>query len=184
MRWTSAQAFAFAAASAAATCVVAFMPIAAGSADDEESAIFGVKISCRISRLALISVAHEAGSFNDLRAVLGNDVAIKAFREGTRPFPDGAIMQGWLGSTCHRPRTTQSSARLNLSFPEAPQTFSSCQDSKRYASTGGWGFGRFEWRAEPQRRVAQHLLPLPRSCAKSRRFGFHALRAVKAGRRR
>ena len=36
MRWTSAQAFAFAAASAAATCVVAFMPIAAGSADDEQ----------------------------------------------------------------------------------------------------------------------------------------------------
>jgi hypothetical protein len=27
-----------------------------------------------------------------LRAQLGNDIAIKAFREGTRPFPDGAVI--------------------------------------------------------------------------------------------
>ena len=40
----------------------------------------------------LISVAHEAGDLNDLRAILGNDVAIKAYREGKLPFPDGAII--------------------------------------------------------------------------------------------
>ena len=40
----------------------------------------------------LISVAHEAGNLNDLRAILGNDVAIKAYREGKLPFPDGAII--------------------------------------------------------------------------------------------
>ena len=87
MRWTSAQAFAFAAASAAATCVVAFMPIAAGSADDEASPIFGVKLPAGYRDWQMISVAHEAGSLNDIRAVLGNEIAIKAYREGTRPFP-------------------------------------------------------------------------------------------------
>ena len=42
--------------------------------------------------MGVISVAHEAGKLNDLRAILGNDIAMKAFRDGTRPFPDGTIM--------------------------------------------------------------------------------------------
>jgi hypothetical protein len=37
----------------------------------------------------LISVAHEEGNLNDLRAILGNDVAIHAFRDGKLPFPEG-----------------------------------------------------------------------------------------------
>src|SRR5215510_7963523 len=40
----------------------------------------------------LISVAREEGELDDIRAVLGNDVAIKAYREGKLPFPDGAII--------------------------------------------------------------------------------------------
>ena len=40
----------------------------------------------------LISVAHEAGNNNDLRAILGNDVAIESYRDGKLPFPDGTII--------------------------------------------------------------------------------------------
>ncbi|MGA7925163.1 MAG: cytochrome P460 family protein [Candidatus Sulfotelmatobacter sp.] len=42
----------------------------------------------------LITVKHLlfAGKGDQLRAQLGNDIAIKAFKEGTRPFPDGAII--------------------------------------------------------------------------------------------
>jgi hypothetical protein len=40
----------------------------------------------------LISVAHEEGNLNSFAAVLGNDVAIKAYREAKLPFPDGAII--------------------------------------------------------------------------------------------
>lgn len=40
----------------------------------------------------LISVAHEEGNLNDLRAILGNDPAISAYRAGTLPFPDGTII--------------------------------------------------------------------------------------------
>ena|SRR5437773_6654007 len=40
----------------------------------------------------LISVAREEGSLDDIRAVLGNDMAIKAYREGTLPFPEGTII--------------------------------------------------------------------------------------------
>jgi molybdate transport system substrate-binding protein len=45
----------------------------------------------------LISVAQEEGDLNDLRANLGNDIAIKAYREGKSPFPGGTIIArlGW-----------------------------------------------------------------------------------------
>ena len=36
----------------------------------------------------LISVAHEEGKLNDIRAILGNDIAIKAYRDARIPFPD------------------------------------------------------------------------------------------------
>ncbi|MGA7328524.1 MAG: cytochrome P460 family protein [Rhodomicrobium sp.] len=37
-------------------------------------------------------MAHEEGNLNDLRAILGNGVAINASREGKLPYPDGAII--------------------------------------------------------------------------------------------
>jgi hypothetical protein len=40
----------------------------------------------------LISVTQGEGDFNQLRAQLGNDIAMKAYREGMLPFPDEAII--------------------------------------------------------------------------------------------
>ena len=41
----------------------------------------------------MISVEQLAGNkLKQLRAQLGNDIAIEAFREGKLPFPDGAII--------------------------------------------------------------------------------------------
>ncbi len=37
-------------------------------------------------------MAHEEGDLNDIRAILGNDIAIKAYREGKLPFPEGTII--------------------------------------------------------------------------------------------
>ena len=45
---------------------------------------------------------QEEGDFNQLRAQLGNDVAIKVRQEGKLPFPDGTIMLalgGWGSGT-------------------------------------------------------------------------------------
>ena len=72
--------------------VVAHMAPTSGPADGEVAPIFGIKIPPGYRDWRLISVAHEAGNLNDLRAILGNDVAIKAFRAGRLPFPDGAII--------------------------------------------------------------------------------------------
>jgi hypothetical protein len=40
----------------------------------------------------LISGANEEGDLNDLRAILGNDIAIKACREAKLPCLDGTII--------------------------------------------------------------------------------------------
>jgi Cytochrome P460 len=72
--------------------IVAFTAPASGHTDGEAAPIFGVKIPPGYRDWRLISVAHEAGNLNDLRAILGNDVAIKAYREGKLPFPDGTMI--------------------------------------------------------------------------------------------
>jgi Cytochrome P460 len=75
-----------------ALTILTALPFASGHAEDETSPIFGVKIPAGYRDWRLISVAHEEGSLNDLRAILGNDVAIRAAREGKPPFPDGTII--------------------------------------------------------------------------------------------
>src|SRR5262249_52454428 len=71
---------------------IAYMGDASGQAGDEAAPIFGIKMPPGYRDWRVISVAHEEGSLNDLRAVLGNDVAFKAARDGTLPYPDGAIV--------------------------------------------------------------------------------------------
>ena len=77
---------------AAVAGVVAYMAPASGQADEEAAPIFVNKIPPGYRDWRLISVAHEEGNLNDIRAILGNDIAIKAYREGKLPFPDGTII--------------------------------------------------------------------------------------------
>jgi hypothetical protein len=112
---------------------------------DNVSPVFGVALPEGYRDWKLITVAHEAGKNNDIRGVLGNDIAVKAFREGTLPFPDGAII-------ARLAYVFKSSPENDAVFP-APQSFVagdptnvqiSVKDSKKYAATGGWGYGQFE----------------------------------------
>jgi hypothetical protein len=123
---------------AAAACVLAFVPLTAGQADDDSSPIFGVRIPDGYRQWALIAPSHEAGGFNELRGILGNPVAVTAYREGTLPFPDGAALAklAW---------TREPSSEFPGAFVPGHATTVQImvKDSKRYVSTGGWGFGRF-----------------------------------------
>src|ERR1700736_2372804 len=69
-----------------------YMGLAPARADGESAPALEGKLPAGYRDWKLISVAHEEGNLNDLRAVLGNDVAIKAYREGKLPFPDGAMI--------------------------------------------------------------------------------------------
>ena len=67
--------------------VVASIASVAGHANDDVSPVFVTKIPAGYRDWRLISVAHEEGNLHSFAAVLGNDVAIKAYRGGTLPVP-------------------------------------------------------------------------------------------------
>ena len=124
--------------------VVAYMAPAYGQADGEAAPIFGVKIPPGYRDWRLISVAHEEGNLNDLRAILGNDVAIKAYREGQLPFPDGTIIARLAWSYVPSEENNKVFGRPQ-SFVAGPPTNGvqfMVKDSRKYASTGGWGFAQ------------------------------------------
>jgi hypothetical protein len=66
-----------------AACAAALTALARGEEADDSSPIFGVKIPARYRGWELIAPSHEAGGFNELRGILGDAVAMKAYREGT-----------------------------------------------------------------------------------------------------
>src|SRR6185436_11471685 len=72
--------------------VLAFTPLTPGPSAQEVAPIFVKEVPKGYRDWRVVSVAHEAGDLNDIRAVLGNDIAIKAYREGKLPFPEGAIV--------------------------------------------------------------------------------------------
>ncbi|WP_158932485.1 cytochrome P460 family protein [Acidisphaera sp. S103] len=113
--------------------------------DAEASTIFGGKLPPDYRDWKLISVAHEEGTLNDLRAILGNDVAITAYRQGKLPFPEGTIIA--------RLAWNYTPSEENDKVFGKPQSFVAgapkegvqfmVKDSSKYASTGGWGFTEF-----------------------------------------
>jgi len=124
--------------------VVFFSAPASGHADEEAAPIFGIKIPPGYRDWKLISVAHEEGNLNDLRALLGNDAAIKAYRDGKLPFPDGTIIArlAWSyvpseenNKVFGRAQSFVAGAATNVQFM--------VKDSRKYAATGGWGFAQF-----------------------------------------
>lgn len=123
---------------------VASFAIAAGafameqSGHGEASPIYGVTLPDGYRQWELIAPSQEAAPLNELRAVLGNATAIKAYKAGTLPFPDGTVLVklAWK----HEPSPEFEPA----SIPGAATTVQvMVKDSKKYAATGGWGFGRF-----------------------------------------
>jgi hypothetical protein len=127
-----------------ALTILAAVPFSARSADDESPPIFG-KIPSGYRDWKLVSVAHEEGNLNDLRAVLGNDIAIKAYREGTLPFPDGAIIARLAWSYVPSEENNKVFGRPQ-SFVAGPPTNVQfmIKDSGKYAATGGWGYAQFD----------------------------------------
>jgi hypothetical protein len=127
------------ACAAAATCCTLAVAFAThATAGKPASPIYGVTIPDGYRQWQLIAPAQEAAPLNELRAVLGNAIAIKAYREGTLPFPDGAVLAklAW--------KHVPSSEFEPASIPGAATTVQvMVKDSKKYAATGGWGFGRF-----------------------------------------
>ena len=89
-----------------------------------------------------ISVSYNGGK---LAVILGNPAMIAAYKAGVpgngKPFPDGARM-----AKIHwNPKTNQRAPGP----PVVPDTLHDVdfmvKDSKRFADSGGWGYGEFEY---------------------------------------
>jgi hypothetical protein len=113
---------------------------AADAKNDSETAspIYGVEVPNDYRQWPVIAPAQEAPPLDELRVVLGNPAAMRAFRDNVRPFPDGTVLTklAW--------KHVQSPDFEPASVPGVATTVQvMVKDSKRYASTGGWGYGRF-----------------------------------------
>jgi hypothetical protein len=125
--------------------IVAFTAPASLHADDSAAPVFVTRIPPGYRDWKLISVSHEEGNLNSLSAILGNDVAIKAYREGKLPYPDGTIIAA-LHYT-HAPSAENNKVFGKAqSFVPGPTTGIQfmVKDSTKYAATGGWGFATFK----------------------------------------
>ena len=65
---------------------------ASGKAAGEAAPTYVTQIPPGYRDWTVISVAHEEGNLNSLGAIVGNDTAIKAYRDGKLPYPDGTII--------------------------------------------------------------------------------------------
>jgi hypothetical protein len=104
--------------------LVTLIPAVRGHADAESGAPFVTEIP--------------------LGAVLGNDVAFKAFRDGKLPYPDGSIIAALHYRNVPSDENNMVFGQAQSFVPGAPTNIQfMVKDSKKYAATGGWGFGHF-----------------------------------------
>jgi hypothetical protein len=125
--------------------VIAYMVPASGQATQNSAPVYVTKIPSGYRDWRWISSAHEAGSLNSLGAVLGNDVAINAYREGKLPFPDGTIIAALHYRNVPSDENNKVFGQAQSFVPGPPTNIQfMVKDSTKYAATGGWGFGHFQ----------------------------------------
>jgi Cytochrome P460 len=128
----------------AVAAVVGHMASVSGQTDKAAAPIFVKEMPPGYRDWRLISVSHEGSNINSIGAVLGNDVATKAYREGKLPSPDGTIIAAVHYKYVASDENNKVFGRAQ-SFVPGPATNVQFEvkDSKKYAATGGWGFGHF-----------------------------------------
>jgi hypothetical protein len=124
--------------------MAALTPATSGQTGQDAALVWVTKIPAGYRDWKWISSAHEEGNLNSIGAVLGNDVAIKAYSEKTLPFPDGTIIAALHYRYTSSEENNQVFGRAQSFVPGSPTNVQfMVKDSKKYAATGGWGFGHF-----------------------------------------
>jgi hypothetical protein len=130
----------------ALACVVAAQSPTSQSSDEAAAAIAAGKLPPGYRDWRLISVAREEGDLDDIRAVLGNDIAIASYREGKSSHPDGTIIArlAWsFDASAENNKTFGRRQSFVAGHPKNGVQFM-VKDSQKYASTGGWGYSQFD----------------------------------------
>ena len=137
---------------ATAAAAIAFTARASRYSDEDAAPIFVTEIPQGYREWRLVSVAHEEGNLNDIRAILGNDEAIKAYREGKLPFPEGTVIARIAWRHVPSAENNKVFGRDQSFVPgDAPPWYLQfmVKDSKKYAATGGWGYAQFDKDGKP-----------------------------------
>lgn len=122
----------------ALTCVAILIPTAVAADTTPPPAPNGIELPQGYKDWRIIAPSYRTDK-KHLRIIVGNDVAVKAARDGkTNPWPDGAILAklAW-------------KEKVDEHWPAAlvPGDFVQAEfmvkDAKKYASTGGWGYARW-----------------------------------------
>lgn len=126
--------------------VVASPSLISRHAAQEDAPLFVTEIPPGYRDWRLISVAREEADLNDIRAILGNDKAIKAYRDGKLPFPDGTIVARLAWNYDASEENNQAFGRTQSFVAGHPKNGVQfmVKDAKKYAATGGWGYGHFD----------------------------------------
>ena len=100
------------------------------------------------------SVISSARTDKELKVIVGNPIMIKAYKAGVpgngKPFPEGskAAKLQWSFK-----KSTE--APFVVDVPDAPtQAFLMEKDSKRFSTTGGWGYALFNHDAATDKMTA------------------------------
>jgi len=130
------------------------------AAPGDASSAYGVTLPPGYRDWSVISIARVGGIVNDLRVKLGNDVAIKTYRDGKTWFPDGAVIArlAYRAVASEENNAVIRAAAEHQGLPPDQVTRLLAEsviagpalnvqimvkDSKKYAATGGWGFAQF-----------------------------------------
>jgi len=126
--------------------VVAGIAPSSSQSEEAAAAIASGKLPPGYRDWKLISVAREEGVLDDIRAILGNDVAIKAYREGKPPFPDGTVIArlAWSFDASEENNKTFGKAQSFVAGHPKNGVQFMVKDSNKYASTGGWQYSQFD----------------------------------------
>ncbi len=114
------------------------LPGPAGAEGGASSPIFGVTIPDGYRTWQVVAVSHRTDN-DQVRAILGNEIAMKAYQANTLPFPDGATL-----AKLEWKRVPSGEFPAAFVPGEVVQIEFMVKDSKKYEATGGWGFGRFK----------------------------------------
>src|ERR1700744_6078127 len=98
-----------------------------------------------LSLLASTTILATGENLGTMAVIVGNPAMINAFREGIpgngKPFPDGAKMAKihWIPKKqdAYPGQPTVPGTQHDVDFM--------VKDSKRFADSGGWGYGAFEY---------------------------------------
>lgn len=110
--------------------------LASGSGDKGVT-ITGIAVPEGYRNWAVIAPSYRTDK-DEIRLILGNEIAVQAARNKTLPYPDGAI----LAKLAYKGVKSSEWEAALVPGAAKRQEFM-VKDSNKFAATGGWGFGRF-----------------------------------------